>query len=186
MSDSVRLTKQNANAPQMQMQLPKDTPRPALNFGEATIGMQCAGHSTDNLAGLPAGHFFLETSAPADEVLTFGNAAGDALKGRLMLYHFAEGWFVGRILTRQLDATMFNHRRRDKEVTNFQIFYEADNELLCQALRAATYAVDATSTVDSWSLVAAPEAVPAINFLALENTEPDAATTEPLQLEDNA
>ena len=67
-----------------------------------------------DLEGLPAGHRFLDTSPPPEELLAFGSETGKQLKGRLIIYRFAQGWYVGRILKLISDATMYNYpRRRD-------------------------------------------------------------------------
>ena len=57
---------------------------------------------------------------------------------------------MGRVLKQASDQSIKDGAR----IANYRIFYEADDELLSQALYANSYARDASSPVGSWMLVA--------------------------------
>ena len=57
---------------------------------------------------------------------------------------------MGRVLKQASDQSIKDGAR----IANYRIFYEADDELLSQALYANSYARDAYSPVGSWMLVA--------------------------------
>ena len=83
-------------------------------------------------------------------MLKLNSATGSELKGREIIRKFREGWFVGRVLKQASDQSIKDGAR----IANYRIFYEADDELLSQALYANSYGRDASSPVGAWMLVA--------------------------------
>ena len=89
---------------------------------------------------LPAGAKVFKLPPPAS-VLKLNSATGSELKGREIIRKFREGWFVGRVLKQASDQSIKDGAR----IANYRIFYEADDELLSQALYANSYGRDASS-----------------------------------------
>ena len=75
------------------------------------------------------------------------------------------GWCVGRVLKPSSDGGAKDQKR----VANFRVFYEADDELLCQALYSSNYARDVASPDGYWMAIARRPAAP----LALPAPEPE-------------
>ena len=94
--------------------------------------------------------FTVQEETPTNEQLEFGNAAGDSLLGRQLLYKWAGfGWVQGEI----------EKRNGNKKKTiagdnvNFVVYYAMDDNHASHVLEAAHYAWGDTAKTDSWVLL---------------------------------
>ena len=110
-----------------------------------TINAATAGFGVSQLAS----SVMLDIESPAQEILEFQSEGGHVLKGREIMHHFDEGWFRGLILKQATDAKVQSNGR----ACNFRVFFEADDELLNQALYSESYGDGAAASVDGWMLL---------------------------------
>ena len=103
-------------------------------------------------AALLPGDTLLDTRPPLEKILMFGSADGHVLKGRELLYKFAQGWYRGRVLKQATDKAV----KTNKRICNYRVFFEADDEMLNQPLYTQTYAKGAAAGEHSWILLALP------------------------------
>ena len=124
---------------------------PALTMdGGGSINAASAGFDTSVLSG----DVLLDLRSPGDDLLGFESTDGGVLKGREIVYHFEEGWFRGRILKQASDAKVKSNSR----ICNYRVFFEADDELISQALYSEAYGWDASTPVDGWMLLSSTRA----------------------------
>ena len=171
MSESMVLTK--VNAQNARTATTGQSPAPVLQLSHAVTEEKRASVATAASLSFDAsvvdGSTLLCLKPPTAAVLEFGNARGDVLKGRQIIYNFGPrvGWYRGLILARATDASVNANRK----VCNFRVYFEADEEFISQPLHPETYNPNPQSPEHAWVLVAAPtatqETAPAPEMLQL-------------------
>ena len=126
-------------------------------------------------AALLPGDTLLDTRPPLEKILAFQSADGEVLKGREILYKFAQGWYRGRVLKQATDRAV----KTNKRICNYRVFFEADDEMINQPLYTQTYAKNAAAGEHSWVLLALPGEGGRAQLLLEAPTPPPAALKGP-------